>query len=121
MTNDLLAMTPSKRLAAIKLFHTLVWAIVVACIFAIPPLGWAGLYLQVLWMTAVVATEGLVLVLNGGKCPLTAVAARLTDDRRENFDIYLPAWLARHNKRIFTTLLVAGAGSVVLMWLARTP
>jgi hypothetical protein len=39
-----------------------------------------------------------VLWLNGWRCPLTDVAARYTDDRRANFDIYLPEWLARYNE-----------------------
>ena len=42
------------------------------------------------------------------------MAARHTGDRRDNFDIYLPEWLARHNKSIFGTLYVAGL--VVLAW-----
>ena len=41
-------------------------------------------------------------------CPLTSIAARYTDDRRANFDIYLPEWLARHNKAVFGALYVAG-------------
>jgi hypothetical protein len=49
-----------------------------------------------------------VLLFNRMRCPLTGVAARYTDDRRDNFDIYLPEWLARHNKTIFGTLYVAG-------------
>jgi hypothetical protein len=32
---------------------------------------------------------------------LTNVAARYTNDRRDNFDIVLPLWLARYNKIIF--------------------
>ena len=36
------------------------------------------------------------------------VAARYTDERRANFDIWLPEWLARHNQSIFGTLFVAG-------------
>jgi hypothetical protein len=35
--------------------------------------------------------ETVVLVLNGWRCPFTGVAARYTDDRRDNFDIFLPA------------------------------
>ena len=42
------------------------------------------------------------------RCPLTDVAARYTSDRRDNFDIYLPLWLARYNKHVFGTLYVAG-------------
>jgi hypothetical protein len=49
-----------------------------------------------------------VLGLNRWSCPLTAVAARYTDDRRANFDIYLPVWLAKFNKQIFGPLYVAG-------------
>jgi hypothetical protein len=32
--------------------------------------------------------------------------ARYTDDRHYNFDIYLPEWLAKHNKSIFGALYV---------------
>jgi hypothetical protein len=53
----------------------------------------------------VVLAEVVVLAVNGWRCPLTGVAARYTDDRRENFDIDLPLWLARHNKRIFGALV----------------
>jgi hypothetical protein len=49
-----------------------------------------------------------VLAINGGKCPLTDLAARYTTDRVHNFDIYLPNWLAQHNKIIFGALFVAG-------------
>ena len=43
------------------------------------------------------------------------VAAAYTPARRPNFDIYLPEWLARHNKEVFGTLFLAG----VLLALAR--
>jgi hypothetical protein len=46
----------------------------------------------------------LVLIAKGGRCPLTAVAVRYTVDRRDNFDIYLPEWLARRNKPIFGSI-----------------
>jgi hypothetical protein len=47
----------------------------------------------------------------------TAVAARYTDDRRANFDIYLPEWLARQNKEIFGPLYAAGVVYLVAMYL----
>ncbi len=103
-------------LQTIKTVHTLIWAVLVACILAIPAFGWAEMYRQVLWLTGIVLVEVLVLAWNGWQCPLTGVAARHTDDRRDNFDIYLPAWLARHNKLIFGSLLVAGEAVVVLRW-----
>jgi len=49
-----------------------------------------------------------ILAANQGRCPLTGLAARYTEQRTANFDIYLPLWLARHNKTIFGALFVAG-------------
>ncbi|MDH3305364.1 MAG: hypothetical protein OEM92_09165 [Gammaproteobacteria bacterium] len=103
-------------LRTIKAVHTAIWAILVVCILTIPALGWTEMYRQAIWLSGVVLVEILVLVLNGWQCPLTRVAARHTDDRRDNFDIYLPAWLARHNKVIFGSLFVAGEVIVVLHW-----
>ena len=103
-------------LRTIKVVHTLIWAILVACILAIPALGWAENYSPVLWLTGTVLVEILVLMLNGWRCPLAGAAARYTDDRRDNFDIYLPAWLSRHNKLIFGSLFVAGEAVVIFRW-----
>lgn len=64
-----------------------------------------------------VLVEVVILAFNSWRCPLTAVAARYTDDRRPNFDIYLPEWLARWNKEIFGTLYVAGILLTVGRWL----
>lgn len=74
------------------------------------------MYRQVLWLTGIVLVEILILFLNGWRCPLTIVAARHTDNRRDNFDIYLPAWLARHNKVIFGSLFMVGEAVVISRW-----
>jgi hypothetical protein len=42
------------------------------------------------------------------------VAGRYTKDRTENFDIYLPLWLARRNKTVFGALFVIG--ELFLLW-----
>ena len=59
-----------------------------------------------------------VLLLNRMRCPLTTIAARYTDDRADNFDIFLPRWLARHNQRIFGTLF-AGSQTAAAARAAR--
>jgi hypothetical protein len=92
----------------VKIAHTIVWAIFAACIVAIPALAWRGYEWQAVALILVVIVEVLVLIANGGHCPLTAVAARYTMDRRDNFDIYLPEWLARHNKLIFGSISLGG-------------
>lgn len=105
------------RLRVVKAVHTLVWAFFAGSILAIPVLAWGGHLRQAVLVVSVVLVEVLVLLVNGMRCPLTAVAARYTDDRRDNFDIYLPLWLARYNKLIFGWLFVAGLLFTLGRWL----
>jgi hypothetical protein len=58
----------------------------------------------------------MVLPFNHFKCPLTDIAARFTTDRRDNFDIYLPLWLACHNKQLFGALYVGGIVYALVVW-----
>ena len=90
-----------------------------ACIAAIPVLAWARRFELALLAIGMVTVEVVVIVVNGWHCPLTAVAARYTDDRRPNFDIYLPEWLARYNKEIFGFLFGAGVLLTVFLWFSR--
>ena len=46
--------------------------------------------------------EGLVLLYFKKMCPLTIMARKYSDSTKENFDIYLPVWLARYNKVIYS-------------------
>ena len=103
-------------LVVIKVLHTIAWAIFAGCILAIPVVSSLGDHRAAAWLAVIVAGEVIVLVLNKMRCPLTAVAARYTDDRRDNFDIYLPAWLARHNKLIFGTLYLVGVAFAFAQW-----
>jgi hypothetical protein len=99
-------MTNEDRLTFIKLFHTVVWAVLAGCILALPVTALRQRFDLALILTIIIIAECGVIALNHGRCPLTDVAARYTQDRRDNFDIYLPNWLARHNKAIFGTLFV---------------
>ena len=54
--------------------------------------------------------------MNRGRCPLTDLAAPPTQERADNFDIYLPLWLALHNKVIIRTLFVLGELFVLWRW-----
>jgi len=101
----------------IKTLHTIVWAAMVACIVAIYVFAGTGRFGWALVMIAVVLGEVVVLLVNGMRCPLTPIAARFTDDRRPNFDIYLPQWLARRNKEIFGALFVGGLICAAIAWL----
>src|SRR5438270_3977552 len=103
-------------LIAVKLAHTAVWAFFVACIVAVP-LTALGMHFRTAWfLIGLVMLECAILGLNRCRCPLTDLACRFTQDRADNFDIYLPLWLARHNKQIFGPLYAAVAVFAFLRW-----
>ncbi|HJL18001.1 MAG TPA: hypothetical protein RMH99_20210 [Sandaracinaceae bacterium LLY-WYZ-13_1] len=97
-------------LVFIKVLHTAIWAGFNVC-FGIA--FWSasrGRFDAWFWVpTGLIAVECVVLAVNRWTCPLTPWAARYTDDRAPNFDIYLPRWVAEHNKRIYTTALIVAA------------
>lgn len=104
-------------LAAIKLLHTVLWAFLAAGILVVPVAGVLRRFRWAAILTVIVLPECGVLAVNGGRCPLTDLAARYTVDRGSNFDIYLANWLAQHNKLIFGLLLVVGELVVIAYWL----
>jgi len=59
--------------------------------------------------------ECAVLAANRWRCPLADWAALSTKDRSPNIDIFLPRWLAEHNKTIFGILFVLN-GLIALGW-----
>ena len=103
-------------LKAIKVVHTIVWALFAGCIFAIPTASLYGDNQVAFWLAAIVFVEVAVLAVNKWRCPLTALAARYTTDRGANFDIYLPEWLAKHNKVIFGTIYLVGVVTAGAHW-----
>ena len=100
-------MKPSVPLIIIKIIHTLVWlffnAVLAYLVFAISHNKidkwiWIGLGSFLL--------EGMLLLIFKNTCPLTILARRYSDSIEDNFDIYLPNWLAKYNKIIYTSLLL---------------
>ncbi len=108
-----------QRLRTIKLLHTVVWALLAGCIVALPLLAFMEQFRWALILTLIIIFECAVLAANRGRCPLTDWAARFTNDREDNFDIYLPNWLARYNKLIFGTLFVVNELVVLWRWMAQ--
>ena len=94
------------------------WALLVGCIVGLPVVALMNRLDWAATLTFVVFAECGVLVLNECQCPVTLLAARYTDDRADNFDIYLPRWLALRNKAIFGTLFISGECVVLWCWLA---
>jgi hypothetical protein len=109
-----------RKLNAVKALHTLAWAVFAGCILALPVASWRGEHAVAAWLAAIVFGEIVVLALNAWSCPLTAIAARYTTDRRANFDIWLPEWLARYNKQIFGPLYLGAVVFAGLRWVLST-
>lgn len=109
-------MNNAQKLIGIKSLHTAIWIffnIVIAYMSYAVIVGdldilfWVGL--------GFVLLEGLVLLLFRWTCPLTLIARRYSHSKRDNFDIYLPEWIARNTKTIYTTISIL----IVLIALIR--
>ena len=104
----------ARALFLIRLAHTLVWAVFAGSILAIPIATSIGSLRAALWLSLLVWVEVAILLANRMRCPLTGIAAQYTENRASNFDIFLPEWLAHHNKSIFGALFAAG--EIYLLW-----
>ncbi len=105
-------MKAPNKLITIKVIHTIIWLFFNGVIFylfyavitnRIDHWVWLGL--------ASFLVEGIVLLIYKNSCPLTLWARQYSNSTRDNFDIYIPNWLARYNKTIYTSLL----GIVILL------
>ena len=103
-----------KKLHIVKLTHTIIWFVFVVAILYV---CYAGAFNKVnglvWWCIGAIVFEGIVLLANNWRCPLTLVAHKYTENHSAGFDIYLPAWLAKHNKPIFTSLFFIGLALVI--------
>lgn len=103
------------NLTIIKLVHTIIWLIMASAVFCTL---YSGLFNRIsifTWISiGLVLCESAVLLAYKWSCPLTGMARKYTDSTRDNFDIYLPNWLAKYNKLIFTTLFLAGLFIVMM-------
>ncbi len=114
-------MNQVNKLLAIKLVHTLIWAFFVAVIGYILYSGITDTVNTYTWIgIALIFGEGLVLLLFRMYCPLTVLARNYSDSQKDNFDIFLPNWLAKHNKLLFTSIFVVGLLLVLYRTLTRS-
>ena len=98
----------------IKSIHTAIWGIFAAAIFYIL---FAGIFDRVnllAWICiGLVFVECAVLLIYKWKCPFTLLGQKYTDNHEVGFDIFLPAWLAKHNKTIFGSIFLIGLALVL--------
>ncbi len=108
-------MQPASKLLFIKVVHTLIWIFFVGVIFYIVYSGVTDRVTVYTWIgIGLIIGEGLTLAIFRMFCPLTLVARKYSDSQKDNFDIFLPNWLAKHNKIIFTTIFIVGL--ILVLW-----
>ena len=104
-----------RSISFIKSVHLLVFVLVSGLLVAFLYEVVVGKITYITWITvAVFLAEGVVLIANGWRGPLTAVAENLGSMRGQVTDILLPKWFADRVWTIYTWLF-AGALSV-LIW-----
>ncbi len=95
------------KLIFVKTIHTLVWLFFNVVLFYLAYAVIINKIDKYVWIgIALIVLEGIVLLTFNKMCPLTIVARKYSDSTKDNFDIYLPEWLAKYNKLIYTTLFI---------------
>lgn len=104
----------------IKLVHTAIFAVLGTCVLYVLASGVVDhITLWTWWAIAAIVVEGIVLLMNGGRCPLTAVAEQLGAANGSVSDIFLPKWFADRIFPICGTLFLIGCALIavrVLGW-----
>lgn len=54
----------------------------------------------------IIFLEVITLLIFKSFCLVTVLARKYSNSSKDNFDIYLPNWLAKHNKLIYTFILI---------------
>lgn len=113
-------MQKKTTLIIIKSVHTFIWLFFNAVIFYMLYAVIASKLDRWLWIGyGLVAMEGLTLVLFKFYCPLTVLARKYSSSTRDNFDIYLPNWLARYTKLIYSSIMIIIITLTLIRYLQR--
>jgi len=105
----------TSKLTIIKTIHTVIWLFFNLVIFYL-------LYAVIVnkidaWVyicIALIVLEGLILLVCKKTCPITMIARKYSNSSKDNFDIFLPNWLARNNKTIYTVIVLIALLILVL-------
>ncbi|NOS86377.1 MAG: hypothetical protein HOP31_14665 [Ignavibacteria bacterium] len=101
-------MTSNTKLILVKILHTVIWVFFNVVIFYM-------LYAVIInkidiwvWVClGLIGLEVIILLVFRSVCPVTLIAERYSDSDKANFDIYLPHWLAKYNKKIYSVIVLA--------------
>ncbi|MHC5828812.1 MAG: hypothetical protein ACYT04_76145, partial [Nostoc sp.] len=100
------------KLTLIKNIHTAMWIffnfVIFYMLYAAMPTAASYANKLDLWLWigyGLVFLEGITLLTFKFSCPLTLIAHKYSNSTTDNFSIYLPNWLARYTKLIYTAIV----------------
>jgi Na+-translocating ferredoxin:NAD+ oxidoreductase RnfA subunit len=103
------------RLIVIKVIHTAIWVFFNVVIFYLLYAVIVNKVDKWVWICiGLIFLEAIVLIVFKNVCPITLVARKFSNSQKDNFDIYLPNWLARYNKEIYSGIVLVAI--VVLIY-----
>lgn len=102
----------------IKSVHTFIWVIMTTSNFLAFYFAFVGRFDAWFWIPCLlIVSEIFIILFNNWRCPITPIAEKYTEDRKSNFDIYLPEWLAKNNVKIFSGIIVVELLILVVKYL----
>ncbi len=105
--------THYKSITLVKTVHTVAFYLMSAVLMLMVYEVIADRITLITWHAAgLFLAEGIVLVLNRGRCPLTSMAERLGASSGQITDLFLPKWFADRIFKVYGVLFVA---SLVLL------
>ncbi|MFZ7113871.1 MAG: hypothetical protein ACO1G9_00735 [Bacteroidota bacterium] len=108
-------MNNEAKLISIKILHTLIWIFFNIVIFYLLYAVIVNKIDRWVWVCIFLITlEGLTLLIFKNVCPVTIAAKKYSDSDKANFDIYLPNWLAKYNKPIYSSIV--GIALIILVY-----
>ena len=100
-------MSENLKLILIKTLHTAIWLFFNVVIFYLLYAVIMNKIDKWVWICiGCILGEALVLVVFKSVCPVTILARKYSTSQKANFDIYLPNWLAKYNKEIYTVIVL---------------
>lgn len=107
-------MANQSKLIKIKIIHTAIWIFFNVVIFYMLYAVTLGEIDLRLWIGyGLIVLEAIILLVFKFFCPLTIMARKYSDSPKSNFDIYLPEWLAKYNKQIYSAIVVVIIGFTI--------
>jgi hypothetical protein len=100
-------MNDSKKLILVKLLHTAIWVFFNVVIFYLLYAVTVDKIDLWVWVClGLIGLEVIILIIFRSVCPVTLLAEKYSNSDRANFDIYLPHWLAKYNKLIYSIIVL---------------